>query len=285
MSAVKIIETPRDGIQGIKKIIPTKEKLELINSLLQVGFEGVEVGSFVSPKAIPQLKDTIEIIDGLNLQNTSSKVMVLTGNIRGAETASKLQQIDQVIFPYSVSGSFLIRNINTDLKSGWVRLLNIKDIVQNSGKELIVYLTMGFGNPYGDDWSISLVVDWAGRLIEEGVQIIPLSDITGEADPDKIYNVYSTLMEEFPETEFGLHLHSSKDGLFEKLDASWKAGCRRYDTVSGGLGGCPMTGKEMLTNLDTWDLITFLKEINVEHGLNKEVLRKASNIIVHFVEQ
>ena len=280
MAAVKIIETPRDGIQAIKNFIPTGVKIKLINTLLKVGFESVEAGSFVSPKAIPQIKDTGEVINELNLQNTSSKIMVLAGNEKGALTAAKYPQIDQVIFPFSVSETFLKRNINTGFKDGWERLIRIYGILKNAGKELVPYLTMGFGNHYGDDWSVDIVADRTAKLIEIGIKIIPLSDITGEANPDKINNVYSSLIRSFPEAEFGLHLHSSQDGLFEKLDAAWDAGCRRYDTVCGGLGGCPMTGKELLTNLNTWDLIRFLEEKKVKHKLNKQLLSKAGELII-----
>lgn len=280
MSKVKIIETPRDGIQGIKKFIPTNNKIELIHTLLQVGFEGVEVGCFVSPKAIPQLIDTGELVDAINLQNTTSKIMVLAGNEKGARIALQYPQIDQVIFPFSLSEIFLKKNINIDLNEGWQRLMTIHEIVKGAGKELVPYLTMGFGNPYGDDWSIDLVVHEAGKLIETGMKIIPLSDITGEANPDKIFDVYSSLKKAFPRTEFGLHLHSSQDKLFNKLNAAWEAGCRRFDTVTGGLGGCPLTGKKLLTNLNTLDLISFLERKGINHGLDVGIVEKARHIIL-----
>jgi hydroxymethylglutaryl-CoA lyase len=285
MSKVKIIETQRDGIQGITKFIPTQTKIDIVNTLLKAGFEAVEVGSFVSSEAIPQLKDTSEVINGLDLQNTSSKIMVLAGNEKGALTATNYPQVDQVIFPFSVSETFLKRNIKAGFKDGWERLLHVNEILTNAGKELVPYLTMGFGNPYGDEWSVDIVVEWVGKLIETGTKIIPLSDITGEANPDKIYNVYSYLIRSFPDAEFGLHLHSVREGLFEKLDAAWDAGCRRYDTVCGGLGGCPMTGKELLTNLDTWDLIAFLELKKLNHGIDIEVLRMAGDFIEGIIDR
>ena len=275
---LKIIETPRDGIQGISGFIPTRKKIEYLNTLLKAGFDTVEVGSFVSPRAIPQLRDTEEVLRKIDLSDSHSKIMVLVANKAGASNAVRFDAVDHISFPFSVSETFLRKNIRKDFQKGFEEVEDILEISLSHGKELIVYLSMGFGNPYSDPWSLEIVEYWAGKLFDLGLRTIPLSDITGESTPEKISAVYRTLVKAFPKAEFGFHLHATRDKWYEKVDAAYSSGCRRFDSVLGGLGGCPMTGKEMLTNLDTFSFLKYLDDIEVSPGLNSEVLQEAARI-------
>ncbi|MDZ7742636.1 MAG: hydroxymethylglutaryl-CoA lyase [Bacteroidota bacterium] len=273
---LKIIETPRDGIQGISDFIPTKKKVAYINHLLKVGFDTLEVGSFVSPKAIPQLRDTGDVLKKIDLSDSHSKVMVLVANKAGAEEAVKFEAVDHISFPFSVSETFLNKNINKGLNAGFEEVKEILEISLSKGKELVVYLSMGFGNPYEDEWSLELVEYWAGKLYGLGLRTIPLSDITGESTPEKIGTVYHSLFKAYPKAEFGFHLHATENEWHAKVDAAYKAGCRRFDTVIGGLGGCPMTGKEMLMNLDTLSLIQYFDDVQVSSKLDREAMKEAN---------
>lgn len=276
---IKIIETARDGFQGLKPFIPTAKKIEYINALLKVGFDAIDVGSFVSEKAVPQMADTAEVIRRLDLSDTKSKIMVLVGNKKGAITAAGFEQIDQLIYPFSISETFLKKNINADFRKSENNLDEIVNICNKHHKELVVYLTMGFGNPYGDPWNLEIIHQWIERLIVKGVKIIPLSDITGESTPQKIKDVYTSIIPAYPEIEFGFHLHSSKDTWFEKVDAAYHSGVKRFDTVLGGLGGCPMTGYELLSNLNTNNLYSYFEDKNIETQINKDQFELCSNLI------
>ena len=276
---VKIIETPRDAFQGLKTPVPAEQKIRYINELLKAGFEAVEVGSFVSPKVIPQMKDTPEVLSGLDTSSSSSKIIVLVPNAEGARRAVKYDNVDQLLFPYSVSPTFLQRNLHMDMKKGEASIRQLLDICAENSRELIVYLTMGFGNPYGDDWSIQLVTDMTGRLTELGLNILPLSDILGTVSPDTIYNVFSSLTSDFPGTEFGAHLHARPGHAPPLLEASWEAGIRRFDTVLGGLGGCPMADDELVSNVDTLELIRFLELEEAKHNINVECLERALGML------
>lgn len=275
---LKIIETPRDGIQGIKQFIPSKKKVEYINQLLKVGFDTVEVGSFVSKKAIPQLKDTDDVLKKIDLKDSHSKIMVLVANMKGAKEAIKSDAVDYISFPFSTSEIFLKRNINKNLKESYSLVEDLFNLSMENGKELIVYNSMGFGNPYEDEWNIELMEYWTGKLVDLGLRTIPISDITGEATVERIGEVFSKLVPTFPKVEFGLHLHAPKDEWKTKVDAAFNAGVRRFDTVVGGLGGCPMTGKEMLANLNAVSLIEYLSKKDVSHRLDLKELFKAAKI-------
>ena len=205
---LKIIETPRDGFQGIPSFIPTAIKTEYINRLFKAGFDTIEVGSFVSPKAIPQMKDTAEVLDGLDLSNTSSKVMVLIGNVKGGKEVLKQEKVDILLFPFALSETFLNKNINSSFDKSKEVISELQELAAENNKEFIVYLSMGFGNPYGDPWSVGFVRDMAGYLYEQGFRVIPLADVLGSAGPDLINDVYTTLVPAFPEVEFGIHLHT-----------------------------------------------------------------------------
>ncbi len=268
MAGIKIIETPRDAFQCIPHFIPTAKKIEYIHALLQAGFDTVEAGSFVSANAIPQMADTAEVIKGLNYEGSTSRIMVLAANRKGVETALDFGEIDDISYPFSASPVFLQKNIRKAQVESLLETEQCVALCEKRNKRLVVYLTMAFGNPYGDEWSVGTIVDWAATLQQLGVRCIPLSDITGEADAQKITEVFTALNAEFPDIEFGLHLHSEKISALQKVDAAWKAGCRRFDTVLGGHGGCPMTGKELLGNLDTRVLLDFLAGQGVSADLN-----------------
>ena len=273
-SELLILETPRDAMQGIKEFIPTEKKVEYINQILKAGFGIVEVGSLVSAAAIPQMRDTVEVIRQLDLQSTKSKLMVLVANRKGFDTALELDEINYIAYPYSASPRFLGKNINRCPKEALDDIEYFSSKALNHGKELMIYLSMAFGNPYGDPWSPTIILKEAEALFKRGVYQIPLSDITGEARPERITAVFSMLKDKINEASFGLHMHSKPEDAYPKLEAAWEAGCRHFDTVVNGLGGCPMTGMELLSNLNTFQLIDFLEHKNIDHQINTEELRK-----------
>lgn len=271
-ATVKIIETPRDAMQGIKDFIPTERKVSYINQLLKAGFDTVEAGSFVSPAAIPQMADTADVLKQLDLSGSIPKVMVLVASRKGMDMAATFPIVTDICYPFSASATFLKKNINRSMEESLDDTDYMLELCERAGKSLNVYLTMAFGNPYNDDWSVQKIIDLAGQLIQKSVKCIPLSDITGEADEQRMSEVFLALRSAFPETEFGLHLHAEKHRALSLVEAAWNAGCRRYDTVTGGLGGCPMTGKEMLANLDTIPLCKWLECDGISHNINIEQL-------------
>jgi len=271
---LKVIETPRDGFQGIPIFIPTAIKTQYINQLFKAGFETVEVGSFVSAKAIPQMKDTAEVLAGLDLKSTSSKVMALAANIKGGLEAISNSIVDQLYFPFALSETFQKKNINSSFDKSKQMVSKLKDTSEENGKELIVVLSMGFGNPYGDPWSVNMLVDISGYFYDQGFRVIPIADVIGLAGPDLIHDVYATLIPAFPDVEFGIHLHTIPHEYYDKVDAAYSAGVRRFDTVLGGIGGCPMTDRDLMGNLNTLSLIEYCEKNGIEHGLDADLLRK-----------
>lgn len=262
---VKIIECPRDAWQGLHPVIPVEKKAAYINLLLKAGFDTVEVGSFVSPKALPQLADTEELIKLLDTDNSSSSVMLLVADNKGGEKAVRTEKVDCISFPFSISETFLQRNLRLD-KAGAVKtLLHLHELCEKNGKELIVYITMAFGNTYGDNWSMEILLEAVNFLYNEGIKKVPLTDITGVSTPDRLAAVFNTVMPDFPDIEFGLHLHTTRETALEKIDAAYKSGCRRFDSVIKGYGGCPFTGNDLLGNLDTFDLIGFFDRKGVKY--------------------
>jgi len=274
--SLKIIETPRDGFQGIPLFIPTAVKTDYINQLFEAGFETVEVGSFVSPKAIPQMKDTPEVLAGLDLSNTSSKVMALVANMKGGLEAVKYKIIDQLYFPFALSETFQRKNINSSFDKSKMMVKELKQLAEEHNKDLLVVISMGFGNPYGDPWSVDLLVDISGYFYDHGFRVIPIADVIGLADPDMIHEVYSKLIPAFPEVEFGIHLHTFPNEYYDKVDAAYSAGVKRYDTVLGGIGGCPMTDRDLLGNLNTLSLVEYCEKNGIEHGLDSKLLREVA---------
>jgi len=271
---MKIIESPREAMQGLNNFIPTDVKIRYINSLLKVGFDTVEVGSFVSPKAIPQMSDSVEVLKQIEKTETRAKRMMLVVNLKGAEQASQIDSVDSISFPFSISPKFTELNLksNTDKLLG--TLDDIVNICDRSNKSLVVYISMAFGNPYNDEWNLEILSDWVNLLNDMGVTTIPLSNVTIEIDSGLIEDVFSLLIPQFPSIEFGLHLHTTNDHWYEKVEAAYKHGCRRFDGVMSGMGGCPMTGKEMLGNLATENLVRFLENKNENP---KDLDRKAFN--------
>jgi len=271
---IKLIECPRDALQGWKTFIPTEKKIEYINSLLQVGFHTIDFGSFVSAKAIPQMADTKEVIKGLRLTAYSSKLLAIIANERGAEDAVSFDEISYLGFPFSVSETFQQRNTNSSIAESLKRVEAIQELCIKNKKQLVVYLSMGFGNPYGDAWSEEIVTNWAQQLVELDIEILSLADTVGLASAEQVEHITSSLIQQLPQTEIGVHLHSTSFNWKEKLDAAYKAGCKRFDGALKGIGGCPMANDELVGNMDTEKMISFFEKETTLH-LNKEALQKS----------
>lgn len=265
---IKIIECPRDAMQGIKDFIPTERKVKYIQSLLRVGFDTIDFGSFVSPKAIPQMVDTVQVLSQLDLSETTSKLLAIVANTRGATDASQYNEIDYLGYPFSISENFQMRNTHKTIAQSVVTLQEILNIADRSNKKVVAYLSMGFGNPYGDPWSVDIVGDWTERLGKMGVKIISLSDTIGTSNPENIEYLFSNLIPSYPEIEFGAHLHTTPSLWFEKVDAAYKAGCRRFDGAIQGFGGCPMAKDELTGNMPTEKLVSYFTARKTENNLN-----------------
>lgn len=257
MRAIKIIECPRDAMQGIKAFIPTDRKVAYIQSLLRVGFETIDFGSFVSPKAIPQMQDTAEVLAKLDLSKTRSKLLSIIANSKGAEVASQHQAIQYLGFPFSISENFQMRNTHKTIAESLVTLHEILEISDKNNKEVVVYLSMGFGNPYGDPWSEEIVGEWTEKLSNMGVKILSLSDTVGSSTPEVIQFLFSHLIPKYPNIEFGAHLHTTPNKWFEKIDAAYNAGCRRFDGAIQGFGGCPMARDVLTGNMPTEKILSY----------------------------
>ncbi len=276
-STIKIIECPRDAMQGIKTYIPTELKVKYIQSLLRVGFNTLDFGSFVSPKAIPQMRDTMDVIERLDLSNTQTKLLSIVANLRGAETASSISSIDYLGFPFSVSENFQMRNTHKTISESEIVLKNILEIAYKNNKKLVVYLSMAFGNPYGDPWNVDIVGEWTERLYEMGVEILSLSDTVGSSKPETISYLFSNLIPKFPQIEFGAHLHTNPNGWYEKLNAAHKAGCLRFDGAIQGHGGCPMAIDSLTGNMPTEKMISYFNSINIQTSLNPLAFESSFN--------
>jgi hydroxymethylglutaryl-CoA lyase len=272
---VKIIETPRDAMQGIQTMIPTSKKVEFLNALLKVGFDTLDFGSFVSPKAIPQMKDTAQVVEQLDLSDTKTNLLAIIGNKRGAEMASNYPIIKYLGYPYSISESFLRLNINSNFEKSLAEVSEIQNICTKNNQELVIYISNAFGNIYGDRWDAEIVVEHVEKLKNMGIGIIPLSDTSGIGTPAAIKLAFQAVIDQFPEIEFGAHLHTHRKNWHENVSAAYDAGCRRFDAVINGLGGCPMTGKKLVGNLPTFDLLRFLDEKNEPYHLNMSALNHA----------
>jgi hydroxymethylglutaryl-CoA lyase len=257
MDPIKIIECPRDAMQGIKSFIPTARKVAYIQSLLRVGFDTIDFGSFVSAKAIPQMQDTAEVLAQLDLSQTNSKLLAIIANTQGAIAASEHKEIQYLGFPFSISENFQMRNTHKTIEESLVTLNEILEIADKTNKEVVAYLSMGFGNPYGDPWNFDIVGNWTENLANRGVKILSLSDTIGSSTPEVIQYLFSNLIPKFPEIEFGAHLHTAPEKWFEKVDAAYNAGCRRFDGAIQGFGGCPMAKDTLTGNMPTEKLLSF----------------------------
>ncbi|MGB0293754.1 MAG: hydroxymethylglutaryl-CoA lyase [Flavobacteriaceae bacterium] len=254
---IKLIECPRDAMQGIKTFIPTDKKTRYLQSLLNCNFDVLDIGSFVSPKAIPQMRDTAEVLDALDFSNTTTELSVIVANIRGAKEACSFEQIKYLGFPFSISEIFQMRNTHKTIEESFALLDSIQGLCNSSNKELVVYLSMGFGNPYGDPWNVSVVFHWIEQLAQKGIRIISLSDTMGNAEPSDIAEVFLALIAYYKQIEFGAHFHCAPLAWKQKLEAAYKAGCKRFDTAIQGFGGCPMASNELVGNLPTEKAISF----------------------------
>ncbi len=272
---IKLTECPRDAMQGLHEFVPTHIKAAYINLLLQVGFDTIDFGSFVSAKAIPQMRDTADVLSKLDLSNTQSKLLAIVANYRGAGDAVQHPEITYLGYPFSISETFQLRNTNSTIDCAFDTVKRMKELCANNQKELLIYLSMGFGNPYCDDWNVEIVQQWTNKLVNEGIQIIALADTIGVATAEQIKNLYPSLCQQFPNTEFGIHLHSTPDTWYKKAEAAYLSGCKRFDSALKGYGGCPMAADDLTGNIATENLISYLHSQNELTGLNMDKLKEA----------
>lgn len=274
---LKIIECPRDAMQGVKPFISTANKIAYLNALLKVGFDTIDFGSFVSPKAIPQLRDTEEVLQGLHLESSNSKLLAIVANMRGAKQALEHKEISYLGYPFSVSEVFQKRNTNRSIAESQVVVREIHQACQEANKQLVVYISMGFGNPYQEPWSADIVMRFCEKLAKMGVKILSLSDTIGTSQPASISHLFEHLIPAFPHIEFGAHLHTTPDTWHQKVYAAYQAGCRRFDGAIQGFGGCPMADDDLVGNMPTEKLLSFAEEKKLDHGLNTLAFETAYN--------
>lgn len=275
---IKLIECSRDAMQGWKHFIPTQKKIEYINALLKVGFDTIDFGSFVSPKAIPQMADTKEVVGNLQLANSKSKLLAIVANVRGAEEALAYDEITYLGFPFSISPTFQKRNTNSTIEESLNMVEQIQSGCKKNKKEAVVYISMGFGNPYGDDYNEDIVMHWIQKLVALDIKIISMADTVGIAQPGQVSSILNKLIPNYPGIEFGVHLHSSPVNFKQKLDAASGAGCRRFDGALKGIGGCPMANDEMVGNMNTELMIKYFEEKDLLHQIDTNALQSALHL-------
>lgn len=274
-TTVKITECPRDAMQGLKEFIPTHKKIEYINQLLKVGFDTLDCGSFVSAKAIPQLVDSAEVFEKIESSTSKTKLLAIIANLRGAEDAVKHKNITYLGFPFSISETFQQRNTNSSIAESLVRVQEIQELCVKNNKELLVYISMAFGNPYGDDWNSEIVIKWAEKLRSLGIKSIALADTIGVSNQENITYLFKNLIPALSDVEFAAHLHSTPETALEKIEAAYNAGCRKFDVAIGGLGGCPMAADDLTGNMATEQLYAFLVKHNINSGINNIEFEKS----------
>jgi len=272
---IKLIECPRDAMQGWKSFISTEKKIAYINQLLKVGFDTIDFGSFVSPKAIPQMADTKEVIEQLAMTNTKTKLLAIVANVRGAAEASVYDKINYLGFPFSISPTFQMRNTNSTIEKSLENVKDIKNICDKNNKELVIYISMAFGNPYNDLYNEDIVVEWIDKITAEGIAIISLADTVGIAEPAQVSSVTKKVIAAFPEIEVGVHLHSANKKRQQKLNAAFQEGCRRFDGALKGVGGCPMAKNELVGNMDSEFMITYFQNLGYCKEIDKDALAKS----------
>src|SRR5450432_129391 len=272
---VKLIECPRDAMQGWPDFIPTEKKINYLNALLQVGFESLDLGSFVSPKVIPQMADTKQVISEIVPGNSNTRLLAIVANSRGADEAALYPAIKDIGFPFSISETFKLRNTNSSIAKSVETVSAIQEICFLSGKRLVVYISMAFGNPYGEDWSDEIALQWIRKLVQMGVEVISLADTVGIASPEEVHTLTKSFIQEFPLIESGVHLHSRPEYSIEKLDAAYSAGCRRFDGAMNGIGGCPMACDELVGNMDSLLMIDYFHKKKVLPALHPAALEKS----------
>ncbi|HMC99242.1 MAG TPA: hydroxymethylglutaryl-CoA lyase [Ferruginibacter sp.] len=275
---IKLIECPRDAMQGWKHLIPTEKKIEYINALIHVGFDTIDFGSFVSPKAIPQMADTREVVENLELGNTNTKLLAIIANERGAAEAVSFDKISYLGFPFSISQTFQMRNTNSTIIESLGRVETIQELCVKNNKQLVVYLSMGFGNPYGDPYDESIVFEWANKIAAMGIKIISLADTVGVATPEQVNRVTKYVIDALPDVEIGVHLHSTALNWQAKLEAAVEAGCERFDGALKGIGGCPMAGDDLVGNMDTEMMIPYFKERGCLDGMDMQALSTVTKL-------
>lgn len=273
--SLKLIECPRDAMQGLPDFVPTDQKIQYLSQLLKVGFDTIDAGSLVSPKVIPQMRDTPEVLEALPWQESSSKLLLIVANERGGQRAAELPMVHYLGYPFSVSEVFQKRNTNKTIAESRTLVRNLLDIARENQKELVVYVSMGFGNPYREPWSADIVLRFCEKLADMGVRIISLSDTIGTSNPDSIKHLFERLVPAFPQIEFGAHLHTTPDSWREKVEAAFAAGCRRFDGAIQGLGGCPMADDDLVGNMPTEKLLRFAQENGLELGLDEKAFESA----------
>jgi hydroxymethylglutaryl-CoA lyase len=266
---IQLIECPRDAMQGLHEFIPTEKKIAYINQLLKVGFYTIDFGSFVSPKAIPQMRDTAEVLAGLDMSSTTSQLLAIVANQRGAEEAAGYEAISYLGYPFSISETFQLRNTNATIEESLDRVKAIQQTCLDNNKQMVLYLSMGFGNPYGDEWNAEIVKKWVNRLDNMGITIISLSDTIGVSNPESISYLFGHLIPAYPNITFGAHLHTQPHNWKEKIVAAYKAGCRRFDGAIKGYGGCPMAKDDLTGNMPTENMIAYFNSIGEELGLDQ----------------
>jgi len=276
---ITLVECPRDAMQGWKNFIPTNIKIDYLNALLKVGFDVLDCGSFVSAKAIPQMADTAEVINALDLSNSSTKLLVIVANQRGAEEAVEFNKISYLGFPFSISPSFQLRNTNSSLEESLERVKAIQALCIAHQKELVIYLSMGFGNPYGDLYNQDILIKWAGEMAALGIKTISLADTVGLASPDQITNALSILIPQYPQIQFGVHLHASDANWEHKLAAAINAGCNRVDGALKGIGGCPMAQDDLVGNMDSEKIVQYLVQQQIINQINPVQLQACSQMV------
>ncbi|MEZ4918219.1 MAG: hydroxymethylglutaryl-CoA lyase [Saprospiraceae bacterium] len=275
---VKLIECPRDAMQGLHDFIETDTKAAYINQLLKVGFDTIDFGSFVSPKAIPQMRDTAEVLAKLDLDQSSSKLLAIVANQRGAEAACAHPEISYLGYPFSISETFQLRNTNATIEESVERTQAIQELCVKHGKQMVLYISMGFGNPYGDPWNVEIVQRWVDVLKDLDIRIFSLSDTIGCSNPQNISYLFQELIPAYPDAEFGAHLHTQPHNWKEKIDAAWESGCRRFDGAMRGYGGCPMAKDDLTGNMAMENLVYFLDESGVESGINRPAFAKSMSM-------
>lgn len=278
MGMIKLIECPRDAMQGIKPFIATTDKAAYLNTLLRVGFDTLDFGSFVSPKAIPQMRDTTEVLSLLDLSGVTTQLLAIVANTRGAETAANFSEIDYLGYPFSISETFQLRNTNATIEDSLDRVAAIQDICLRSGKKLVIYISMGFGNPYGDPWNVETVQRWVSKLAAMEIGIFQLSDTIGVATPASISYLFGQLLPQYPELEIGAHFHTQSHNWQEKIEAAFSNGCRRFDGALRGYGGCPMAKDTLTGNMPMENMIAYFDNAGLDVGLDRESLQEAMDM-------
>ncbi|NTW24403.1 MAG: hydroxymethylglutaryl-CoA lyase [Lentimicrobium sp.] len=282
---IKLTESPRDAQQGLPYVISPEKRAAYINALMNVGFDVIDFGSFVSPKAVPQMADQDKVLALIEKSDSKAKLMAIVGNLRGGKEAIAQEKLDIVGFPYSVSDTFLQKNINADNNKALATIDGLLDVCRESGKELRIFMSLAYGNPYGDPWSLDILAERIEILASKGIFTITLADTIGVATAEMIGEVYESLLNRFPNHEFGLHIHTRPDEWRPKLEAAWNAGCRWYEGVISGIGGCPMTGYELIGNLNTIDLLDFLNKKQIPTRIDKVALSHAQIIANEILNQ